>query len=140
MPEEAKPSGPTMGEAMPDETTTDDRTTVAALRRLVAAFVGEREWGCYHDAKNLSMSIAIESAELMEHFQWVRSEEVAAVLASEKQRAEIRDEVADIACYLLALANVAEIDLATAVREKMVKNAAKYPAAEFRGRYWKPGE
>jgi len=49
----------------------DDATTVGELRRLVADFVVQRQWQCYHDPKNLAMSVAIEAAELMEHFQWV---------------------------------------------------------------------
>ncbi len=118
----------------------DESMTVAELRQVVANFVAEREWECYHDAKNLSMSIGIEAAELMEHFQWVRNEEVSAVLADEQRRAEIVDEVADVACYLLALANTLNLDLSAAVRDKMAKNALKYPAAEFRGRYYKPGQ
>ncbi len=116
----------------------DAQTTVADLRARVAAFVAERQWQPYHDPKNLSMSIAIEAAELMEHFQWTRSDELAAVLADAPRRAEIVDEVADILCYVLALANVAEIDLAAALDAKLAKNAAKYPVAEFRGRYYKP--
>ena len=57
----------------------DDTTTVAQLRQQVARFVAEREWGKYHDPKNLSMAIAIEAAELMEHFQWARNEELPGV-------------------------------------------------------------
>ncbi len=117
----------------------DATTTVADLRRVIADFIAERDWHSYHDAKNLSMSIAIETAELMEHFQWVRSDEVPAVLANPRTRAEIVDEVADVACYLLSLANALDIDLSTAVREKVAKNAVKYPAERFRGRYFKPG-
>jgi NTP pyrophosphatase (non-canonical NTP hydrolase) len=116
----------------------DESTTLAQLRGLVADFVAEREWGVYHDAKNLSMSIAIEAAELMEHFQWVRNEELAHVVDDPKVQSEIRDEVADILCFVLALANVLELDLAGAVDEKMTKNAAKYPVETFRGRYFKP--
>jgi len=116
----------------------DAQTTVAELRARVAAFVAERHWQPYHDPKNLSMSIAIEAAELMEHFQWLRSDELASVLADPRQRGEIVDEVADILCYLLALANVAGIDLAAALDAKLAKNAAKYPVAQFRGRYYKP--
>ena len=116
----------------------DERTTVAELRALLAEFVAEREWQRFHDAKNISMSIAIEAAELMEHFQWVRNEELAALLADEARRAAVRDEVADIACYVLALANVLGLDLSDAVADKMRKNAAKYPSEEFRGRYYKP--
>ncbi len=119
---------------MPDAT-----TTVAELRRQLAEFVAAREWQRYHDAKNLAMAVAIEAAELMEHFQWVRSEEVAAVLANPQARAEIVDEVADVTCSLLSLANALNIDLSTAVAAKLAKNAAKYPAEHFRGRYYKPG-
>lgn len=118
----------------------DVDTTVAQLRKLVADFVAEREWHSYHDAKNLAMSAAIEAGELMEHFQWVRSDEVPAVVSNEAKRAEIADEIADVLCYMLALANVLDLDLSESLRAKMVKNAAKYPVERFRGRYFKPGE
>lgn len=116
----------------------DESVTVSELRRLVAGFVVERSWERYHDAKNLSMSIAIEASELMEHFQWVKTEELPEVLADKGRRAEITDELADIACYVLALTNVLNVDLSAAVRAKMAKNVAKYPAERFRGRYYKP--
>ncbi len=116
----------------------DADTTLAQLRRLIADFVAEREWQRYHDAKNLSMSIAIEAAELMEHFQWARSEELPELLRNDARRAEIVDEVADIGCYLLSLANALDIDLSAAVAAKVAKNAAKYPVAQFRGRYFRP--
>lgn len=116
----------------------DQETTVQALRDLVTAFVAERAWEPYHDPKNLSMAIAIEAAELMEHFQWVRSEDVDEALRDAEVSGEIRDEIADIQCFLLALANRLGIDLSEAVTAKMEKNRAKYPAAEFRGRYFKP--
>jgi NTP pyrophosphatase (non-canonical NTP hydrolase) len=118
---------------------TDETTTMAQLRNLVAGFVAERAWQPYHDPKNLSMAIAIETAELMEHFQWVRSEELPALLRNERLRDESGDEIADITCFVLSLANVLELDLAAAVERKTAKNAAKYPAATFRGRYFKPG-
>jgi NTP pyrophosphatase (non-canonical NTP hydrolase) len=118
----------------------DEAATVAALREVVGKFVSARDWHSYHDAKNLAMSIAIEAAELMEHFQWVRSEELGELLANEHRRDEIREELADVACYVLALANALEMDLSAAVEEKMRKNAEKYPVDRFRGRYFKPGE
>jgi dCTP diphosphatase len=117
---------------------TDETTPIAELRTLVRQFVAERQWQGYHDPKNLSMSIAIEAAELMEHFQWVRSEELPALLADAAKREQIADEIADIQCYLLALANVLDLDLSTALTGKMCKNRAKYPAEQFRGRYYKP--
>lgn len=116
----------------------DDSTTIAQLRQQVAAFVAERHWERYHDAKNLSMSIAIEAAELMEHFQWARSEELGQLLRDPARREPIADELADVLAFLLALANVTGIDLSCALAGKMAKNALKYPADTFRGRYFKP--
>ena len=119
---------------MPDAT-----TTLADLRRQLAEFVAAREWQRYHDAKNLAMAIAIEAAELMEHFQWTRSDELAELLADPVRRAAVADEVADITCFVLGMANALGLDLSDAVVAKMRKNEAKYPVAEFRGRYYKPG-
>ena len=105
----------------------DDTTTVGELKRLLTKFVAEREWEMYHDPKNLSMSIAIEAAELMEHFQWVRTEELDELRKNEQAMAEIRDELADVTAYVLALANALDLDLASALADKMEKNALKYP-------------
>ena len=113
---------------MTDETSleSDSRTTVDELRQIVRTFVAERHWEKFHNAKNLSMSIAIEAAELMEHFQWLTTDET---LSGEGQDlAEIADELADVTCYVLAMANVLNIDLTQAVTRKMVKNRIKYPA------------
>ncbi len=118
---------------------TDETTTVTELRRLVASFIAERAWEKYHDPKNLSMAIAIEAAELMEHFQWVRNDELPTLLRDERLREEIGEEIADITCFVLSLANVLTLDLAAAVERKIAKNAAKYPAETFRGRYFRPG-
>ena len=116
----------------------DETTTIAELRRAVADFVAEREWQKYHDPKNLAMSIAIEVAELMEHLQWLRSDQLEAALAEQHIRAGIREELADVICFALAFANAADIDIAQAVREKLEKNAAKYPVEQFRGHYERP--
>jgi dCTP diphosphatase len=107
-------------------TTSDSTTTVAELKEVVQQFVDERNWRKFHNAKNLSMSLAIEAAELMEHFQWLTTEEVVA--GEQQDLAEIADELADVTCYALAIANVLNIDLSHAVKSKMVKNRMKYPA------------
>jgi NTP pyrophosphatase (non-canonical NTP hydrolase) len=113
----------------------DARTTVADLRELVRAFVAERDWQPFHSPKNLSMSLAIEAAELMEHFQWLTVEQSRSAIADDSKRSAVGEELADVICYALALVNVLELDLAATVREKMQKNAAKYPADEYRGRF-----
>ena len=113
----------------------DSHTTIAELRQLVETFVAERDWHQFHAPKNLAMSLAIEAAELMEHFQWISTEASRRIGDDASKRAEVADELADVLCYALALANELNLDVATAIRQKMVKNAQKYPAAEFRGRY-----
>lgn len=83
------------------------------------------------------MSLAIETAALMKHFQSVRNEDLPAPLTDEQRRAAIRDEVAHIACYLLALSNALDVDLSEAVTDKLKRNAATYPADKLRGWYEK---
>jgi len=113
----------------------DTTTTITDLKNLVEDFVAERNWEPFHDAKNLSASIAIEAAELMEHFQWVRSEDLKSIADDAGAMAQIREELADIMAYTLSFATTMDIDVSTALAEKMKKNAAKYPSAKFRGRY-----
>ena len=113
----------------------DQATTIAELRENVAAFVAERDWQQFHAPKNLAMSLAIEAAELMEHFQWISAEESRRLPEDPEKLGPIGEEMADVLCYLLALANELEIDLSAAFFDKMGKNAEKYPAAEYRGRY-----
>ena len=112
----------------------DDRTTFAELRQRIQQFVDERDWRQFHRPKNLAMSIAIEAAELMEHFQWVDSAESHARAMDPAHREKIAEEIADVCCYVLSLANAMELDLSDAVLRKLEKNVRKYPADEFRGR------
>jgi NTP pyrophosphatase (non-canonical NTP hydrolase) len=113
----------------------DADTTVEKLREAMRAFVAERAWEKYHTPKDLAMSLAIEAAELMELFQWLDPEESRAIADSPQQLAEVADELADVLCYALSLANVLEIDVSDAVTGKLRKNALKYPADQYRGRY-----
>lgn len=113
----------------------DQQTTLAELREIVRQFVDERDWRQFHSPKNLSMSLAIEAAELMEHFQWITPDESRAIAADHDKLAAVGEEISDVLCYTLALANELGLDVATALRDKMVKNARKYPAAEYQGRY-----
>ena len=100
-------------------------TDLTTLRDALRAFCAERDWHRYHTPKNLVMALSVEAAELVEHFQWATPEESLA-LAPEK-RAEVADEIADVLIYLTELADVLGIDPIAAAREKIVKNAAKYP-------------
>jgi NTP pyrophosphatase (non-canonical NTP hydrolase) len=113
----------------------DRQTTVADLRELVERFVSERDWRQFHTPKNLSMALAIEAAELMEHFQWLDPAQSRDVAQDASRRAAAGEELADVVCYALALANELGLDVSDTLRAKMVKNAAKYPADRYRGRF-----
>ena len=115
--------------------TTDQATTVADLRKMVLDFVGERDWQQFHSPKNLSMAMAIETSELMEHFQWLDTE--ASRNPAEDKLVEIGEELADVLCYAMAIANELNIDIASTMTRKMELNRKKYPVDEFRGRYGK---
>jgi NTP pyrophosphatase (non-canonical NTP hydrolase) len=97
----------------------------------VREFVDERDWDQFHTPKNLSSALAVEAAELLEHFQWLQDGRVGE-LGEDKLR-EVRHEMADVLVYLVRLADKLNVDLMAAVHEKMVLNRAKYPADQVRG-------
>jgi len=113
----------------------DQNTTVAELRQEIAAFIRERDWEQFHDPKNLAMAIATEAAELMEHFRWVRNDTAREMVRDPRTREAVAEELADVMAFALSFANAAGIDVSSALRAKMLKNAAKYPAEQYRGRY-----
>jgi dCTP diphosphatase len=117
---------------------TDDHTTVTALRQAVATFVNGRDWRPFHTPKNLSMSIAIEAAELMEHFQWLTPEQAQAAVTDPGERSDVADELADVVIYCLSLSNALDLDISSAVLGKLHVNEHRYPADEFRGRFRRP--
>ncbi len=114
---------------------TDADTTIAQLKQFVQSFVDERDWQRFHDPKNLSMSVAIEAAELMEHFQWLRSGQLSELGEDRVAMAAIEEELADVFCYVLSFASAMGIDLCAALESKMVKNRKKYPTEKFKGRF-----
>jgi dCTP diphosphatase len=119
---------------------TDTHTTVGVLRQAVADFVNDRDWRPFHTPKNLSMSIAIEAAELMERFQWLTTEEAQSAVADPTERAAVADELADIIIYCLSLSNALDLDVSAAVLGKLETNEHRYPADEFRGRFRAPSQ
>jgi NTP pyrophosphatase (non-canonical NTP hydrolase) len=110
----------------------DQETTLQDLKERMADFVRERDWEQFHTPKNISMSIAIEAAELMEHFQWLTVEQSKSLDGDALQ--EIGEELADIIIYALSMSNFLELDLADAVMKKMDKNSQKYPKEQVKGK------
>ena len=113
----------------------DSSTSVADLREIVREFVDERDWEKFHAPKNISMAMAVEVAELMEHFQWISVEDSRAIGTDEAKLAAVGEELADVLCYGLALANTLGIDVSETMRKKMEKNRAKYPVERYRGTF-----
>jgi len=99
---------------------------LVSLRDALRDFAAARDWRPFHTPKNLAMAMIVEAAELVEHFQWATPEESMA--PPPEKLAAIRDEVADTLIYLVELADVLDIDLIAAARDKIAKNALKYPA------------
>lgn len=109
----------------------DELASLEDLRDAQRRFAAERDWEQFHAPKNLAMALSVEVAELMEHFQWL-SEEQSNQLSAE-QHVKVREELADVLIYLVRLADKLNVDLLAAARDKMVLNAAKYPADKAHG-------
>jgi len=119
---------------------TDASTSVSELKERVLAFARERDWEQFHSPKNLSMALAAEAGELMEHFLWATPEESHAVARGEAKRGRIAEELADVVIYALEFANATGLDVAAAIDAKMAANARKYPVDKARGRSLKYDE
>ena len=102
-----------------------------AITQRLRAFRDARDWKKFHNPKNLACSISIESAELLEHFQWRTPEESTAYAMA--KRNELSEEIADVGMYLIALADNLGIDLLAAIERKLAINETKYPVEKAKG-------
>ena len=98
------------------------------LLGLLEQFRDEREWGQFHDSKNLALALSIEAAELNELFLWKKEDE-----AEQVDRAKLREELADVFAYAIMLAGRHGLEVSDIVKEKIAKNAAKYPVEKSKG-------
>ncbi len=110
----------------------DSCTTIENVRAHVESFVCERDWVQFHSLKNLSIAIAIEAAELMEHFTWLDS---ASEEDLEHKRCEIENELVDVLTAAFAFANRYNVDITTAFLRKLALNKKKYPIDKAKGRW-----
>jgi dCTP diphosphatase len=102
------------------------------LIQELRTFAAERDWQKYHSPKNLSMALAVEAAELMEHFQWLTEEQSLAL--SEEKLAAVREEIGDVLIYLVRLCDRLGVDPLQAAMDKLRANQHKYPADRVRGK------
>jgi len=103
------------------------------LKTEINKFAEDRDWDQFHSVKNLSMAMNVESAELMEIFQWLTEEQSNNVASDPKLLGKVEDEVADVFVYLLRIVSKTNIDLEQAVLNKLKKNAEKYPIDKSKG-------
>ena len=96
------------------------------LRGELRTFAAERNWERFHSPKNLAAAMAVEAAEVLEHFQWLTEDQSRAL--PDAKRSAIAHELADVFLYLMQLADRLDVDLIAAAKAKMQLNAAKYPA------------
>ena len=94
-----------------DRTMNDQQTTILQLREMVRQFVADRDWHQFHSPKNLSMALAIEAAELMEHFSWITTDASRQINHNPESLRAVEEEMADVLCYVLAMANELNVDL-----------------------------
>ena len=113
---------------------TDSATTLAEIKSRVLAFARERDWEQFHSPKNLSMALAAEAGELMEHFLWATPESSRTITQDPVKRKKIEEELADVVIYALEFSNMTGIDVAAVIETKMAANAAKYPVEKAKGR------
>src|SRR3989338_6632048 len=108
---------------------------IKTITEKIKKFRDEREWLQFHNHKDVALSLVLEAAEVLEHFQWKTPQEVETYALTCKE--ELADELGDVACYLFELADNLGIDLAQAIENKMKKNAQKYPVEKSKGRITK---
>lgn len=101
----------------------------------IVNFRDERDWKQFHNAKDLAMSLLLEAAEVLEHFQWKSPEEIEKYI--EDQKEDIADELADTLYWILLMSHDLDIDVKVALERKMKKNAEKYPIDKSKGNHTK---
>ncbi|MBI3624069.1 nucleotide pyrophosphohydrolase [Candidatus Saccharibacteria bacterium] len=111
------------------------------LTKRIVAFVKTRDWEQFHNPKDTAISLSLEAAEVLEHFQWKTAKEIKTYLKTHKK--ELGDELSDVLYWVLLMCYYFDIDVKEAFERKMLKNETKYPAHVVKGRpdkyttYWK---
>lgn len=103
------------------------------LVRAVLAFRDARDWRQFHNPKDLAISVSLEAAELLEHFQWKSEGEVEAYLAVPENRRRVGEEMADVLILLISLSDAVGLNLVEVARAKLMENDRKYPVERVRG-------
>lgn len=104
---------------------------IKELTDKIVKFIHDRDWRQFHNPKDLSISLVLEATEVMEHFQWKSHEEIDEYVKSNK--ADIGEELADVLYWILLMSHYLDIDIKSALEDKIKKNEAKYPVDKAKG-------
>ena len=110
------------------------------LKNEIRNFVSERDWEQFHSPKNLAMALSVEVSELVEIFQWLDQEDSKNIMEKASKKSNVEEELADIFYYLLRLSDVLGVDLKAVLKNKIKKNAEKYPVEKAKGNAMKYNE
>ena len=102
---------------------------IKSVQKTLQEFAQVRDWEQFHSPKNIATALAVEAAELLEPFQWLKEEDSRRLKEKPDDYAQVVEETADVMIYLLRLADLLDIDLEQAVADKIRKNGEKYPVA-----------
>ncbi len=108
---------------------------IKELIKKIKDFRDERDWKQFHNSKDVALSLMLEAAEVLEHFQWKSPKEVDEY--TKKNREEIGEELADVLYWVLLMSYDLEIDVKKALEKKLKKNEKKYPVGKARGKHIK---
>ena len=108
---------------------------IAKFQKMVVAFRDARDWKQFHNPKDMALSLVLEAAEVMGHFQWKTPEEVQAYLKEHKS--EVAEELADVLHWIVLMSHDMNINLGKAFEAKMKKNEKKYPVKKSKGKHTK---
>jgi NTP pyrophosphatase (non-canonical NTP hydrolase) len=101
------------------------KSDISLLTKKLVAFRDERDWGQFHNPKDLAVALSIEASELLECWLWKKPEDA--------EMAKVREELADVFAYAFLLAERCGLDVKEIVLEKISKNAVKYPTESSKG-------
>ncbi len=105
------------------------------LTNRIIAFRDARDWKQFHNPKDMAISLSLEAAEVLEHFQWKNKEEIEKYIVEAKDH--IGEELADVLYWVLLMSNDLKIDISKALKNKLEKNESKYPVEKAKGKYTK---
>ncbi len=108
---------------------------LTGLQKRVITFRDARDWEQFHNPKDLAVSLLLEAAEFLEHFQWKSSDEIKTHL--KKKHQDVSDELADVLYWVLLIAHDMDIDLEKSFEQKMIQNEKKYPVNKAKGSHKK---